>query len=528
MPTFHSHAVLEEAEAEYSVARQRKWTWYFALALILFSGFYFSDVLTRAAAKYFWYDELFTVYFCRLPNFSSLWNALRSGIDFNPPLFYLVTRASESLFGEGLIATRLPEILGFWVFCLSLFTFVSRRAGLLPGIIAMLLPLQSGAYFYAYEARPHGIVLGLCGVAIVCWQRMNDDVHAKWWPWAFSLCLFGAFMMHCYALVLVAPFVLTEAFRFIETRRVRPKVWFAIITPAALASLVYLPLLRSFHSGHTGDVLDGFRPDWARVMQFYSSLLTANVLVMFCIIILVLLYPLSTRRSREAIVPVQMPATKGDITLVLWFLTVPCWGALLASVVHGPFFGRYFLSAVIGISVVLAFGAAFRADRRIAAVLLIVLAGSLLFRFSRLLHQHREGWGEALKEPSTEMVLTTTPGQPLFGFPLPEPQVSSMPIAVLDPLSFIYLVHYDPSEKSRFFLVEKGGSSFSNFAKLCPISFNASETLMQFAGAHRNFFVLGDQKRGFPLRRFTQLGYCVSTYREDGDRYLAELHRGCK
>jgi hypothetical protein len=86
--------------------------------LAVFSIAYFGLTFYRASRKLFWFDELFTVYLCRLPDFKSVWHAVLNGVDFNPPVLYLVTRFSERSFGEGHIATRLPEILGFWVFCL--------------------------------------------------------------------------------------------------------------------------------------------------------------------------------------------------------------------------------------------------------------------------------------------------------------------------------------------------------------------------------------------------------------------------
>jgi hypothetical protein len=136
-----------------------------------FSIFYFADVCLRASEKYFWYDEFFTLHLSRLPGFGVLWQALREGADFNPPLFYALTKASHAVFGTGQIGTRMPEIVGFWVFCLCLFAFVNRRAGAIAGSIAMLFPMLTGAFYYAYEARPYGVVLGFCGLAMFCWQR---------------------------------------------------------------------------------------------------------------------------------------------------------------------------------------------------------------------------------------------------------------------------------------------------------------------------------------------------------------------
>ena len=100
--------------------------------IVVFTGYYFSDVYIRASEKYFWFDELITVYLCRL-TFRHIWEALRHGADFNPPLFYFLTKTAETLFGEGLVTTRLPSIVGFWCFCICLYLVVSKRAGPLAG-----------------------------------------------------------------------------------------------------------------------------------------------------------------------------------------------------------------------------------------------------------------------------------------------------------------------------------------------------------------------------------------------------------
>jgi hypothetical protein len=47
------------------------------------STVYFVDLFLRASQKCFWFDELFTIYLCRLPNFKSTWTAVTHGADFN-------------------------------------------------------------------------------------------------------------------------------------------------------------------------------------------------------------------------------------------------------------------------------------------------------------------------------------------------------------------------------------------------------------------------------------------------------------
>ena len=109
------------------------------------SAVYFADIFLKASQKCFWFDELFVVYLCRLPSFRDTWTAVVHGADFNPPLFYLMTRGAQRLFGEGLIATRLPEIVGVWLFCMCLFLFVARRAGVISGFIAGAFPFYFGS-----------------------------------------------------------------------------------------------------------------------------------------------------------------------------------------------------------------------------------------------------------------------------------------------------------------------------------------------------------------------------------------------
>ena len=163
------------------------------MGVLLISALYFADTLLRASLKTFWYDELVTVYLCKLPTFGATWAAvLHGGADLNPPLLYLLTRWSQYLFGEGLISTRLPEILGFWLFTLCLYSFASRRLGQLRGAIAALFPVFTLAHYYAYEARPHGILLGSFGLMMLCWQRAREGRKVLLWAFLLWLAIFPA------------------------------------------------------------------------------------------------------------------------------------------------------------------------------------------------------------------------------------------------------------------------------------------------------------------------------------------------
>ncbi len=193
------------------VPRPDRWSRTTVACIVLVSLLYFADMALRASHKCFWFDELYTVSLCRLPDLSSTWAAVTHGVDFNPPLLYVFTRGVQWMFGEGLIVTRLPAMIGVWIFCLCLFFFVTRRAGVIAGFIAGAFPFFTLVQYYAYEARSHGVSLAWCGLALVCWQRRKEEASGIWLA-GFGLSFLGALLTHVYAVYLVIPFVVVEVF----------------------------------------------------------------------------------------------------------------------------------------------------------------------------------------------------------------------------------------------------------------------------------------------------------------------------
>ena len=88
------------------------------------------------AMRRLWFDEVYTDYMCRLPDLAAVWSALKEGADFNPPLFYIATRASLSALGGGLLGIRLPAVVGFLVMCSA--CSGSFRVGVRPATLLRL------------------------------------------------------------------------------------------------------------------------------------------------------------------------------------------------------------------------------------------------------------------------------------------------------------------------------------------------------------------------------------------------------
>src|SRR5262249_41637938 len=148
--------------------------------------------------------------------------------DQTPPLPFLITRAALALFGANDVAIRLPEVIGFWVMGICLFLFVSRRAPAVYGFLAMLFPLVTGAYQYAYEARSYGLVLGFSGLALICWQSAAGKSRRLLPLIVLALSLAAALSCHYYSAFVFLALAFGETVRSISRRRLDFPIWCAL------------------------------------------------------------------------------------------------------------------------------------------------------------------------------------------------------------------------------------------------------------------------------------------------------------
>ncbi len=478
--------------------RTRLSTLFTYLPPILFSLFYFLVTYLRSSQKYFWFDEFATRDICRLPMHSVL-EVLRQGADFNPPLFFLVTKVSIALLGETLIGMRAPEIVGFWVLCLCIYSIVYRYSGWLAASVAMLLPMVTGAYYYAYEARPHGIVLGMCGLAFVCWQSAIGTSRPRRWLLLFSVCLLAAFLLHCYAILICIPFAVFEVVHFVQGRRIRWPMWISMAAPVSIAIAFYVPLLLSYRKYATNtDYQSLFPPSVGALSGFYVYLVAPCI---FVILISVALFAIAnvrgfrdSERSRPRTARGPMP----EVIVSLGFLFLPVLGVILAVIVRGPFFGRYFLTTSLGLCVLIGLAAGLRHSVNwIAVVLATFLALPVLWNSAALLWHRSHGTAEDLAEPSTGFDMNSSLGGPLERYNLLTSHSNgSNPIAVLDPLDFLYLVHYAPDLRSRLYYIQGAPNDFAyigfrNFHAWAPFKFNRELTKKELLALSPHALVYG-------------------------------------
>jgi hypothetical protein len=451
-----------------------------AVWFILIGILYFIVTALYAGRK-FWFDEVVTFYVARLPGMGAVWKALMDGADFNPPLFFAATRAAIAVFGAGEYAVRIPAMFGFFALCSGLYLFVSRRAGTSFGFAAMLLPMVTGAFVYATEARAYGMMLGFCGVALVAWQRANDQVRRAGWLALLTVSLTAALLTHCYAVLMLVPFGLGALVRDCSRRRMDWGIWLCLVIPA-FAVLSYLPLLSAVKSFAVDNPV--FRPDFYSFSRFYDFLLSPAVWPLLGGAVMLTFAADPTRRgSWREVLPTH------ELAAALGFLLVPALAILLAVFVSHIFMLRYGLGAVIGVAILVSTGSSAATGRsKAAGAALVLLLG---------------GWFAGSAASTVLGLLATPQGETLPGQAPFEQLRPELPVVISSGLLFLELDHYAPPAVAGrlHYLMDdeiarkKTGSdvfdkSFLVFRRWFPIR-GRLEDYKTFLAAHPKFLLYG-------------------------------------
>ena len=522
-----SQAQVEKQRSAFRVSNRE--TWLVVVATVAFSLFYFLDIYLRSSEKYFWYDELFTSFLCKM-SFPSLWTAVKAGADQNPPLFYLLTKASTAILGHGRLATRLPEITGFWIFCLCLFRFVTRRAGVVVGFVVMFFPVFTGAFYYAYEARPHGIVLGFCGLALVCWQMMIEHRERNTWNVAFSLCLLGAFLTHCYAITLTVPFGVAQMVESIRSRHVRWKGWLAIALPASIACLTYIPLLRSAHLMGDGSQVLAIAPhNWSRVLAFYVFLLSPSLLLLITALALGTVVKFLENRAERPEGRDESELRILEFVLAAAFLALPVFGVILAKLVNTNVVSRYFLSALAGVCILLGFF--LQSAKRMhwaTCTLACIMAMTALGSVSLVFRHRRHGVLEPLADPSSNFTMNASLTGPMGRYSWLLSHVRpGEPIFLPWEADVVYFSNYAPDVAPRTYYIQWNETDvFGRFLRTLqhwyPVHYNVARP-DEFFHSTPEFAVIGPDWATFTLGRFIRAGGTITSFDVGDDRFVAQV-----
>jgi len=458
--------------------------------LAVFSITYFAITSVLAWHKLLWNDELFTLYIARLPTYADIWSFLASGVEQLPPTFHILARLCVKLFGVNPWALRLPEILGVGVMSLCLFVVVSRRSSAAYGLVAMLLPLVTHVLYYATEARPYGLVLGCAALSLLCWQSVASEHRRVLSLLGLTGSLAAALASHYYAVFILMPLAAGEIARTVVRRRLDPSVWLAFAL-ATLPLWVFLPLIQS---GRRVGATFWARPRWFHMVTFYQDLLglTASGGIFLFLGILVLLTTYALVRSSIGAEPKHRATSRipmHEVVAALGYLAVPALAVLLAKVATGAFTNRYALGAVLGLALIIPWGAYLILDGR--ATLGIALAAVLLSWFVA-----KDGI-----EPAVNARRALATFQDTLAF-LRGAAPADAPLVIASPHLFLQLSYYAPpplasrlvyltdtAASMRYFETDTVELGLQEFRRWTPMSI---EDYPSYVREHRRFLLYGD------------------------------------
>ncbi len=203
-----------------------------------------------------------------------MWSTLATGVEQTPLSFYVGTRASLEVLGDGGIAMRLPELLGFLLMSVCVFSFVERRTSPLYGLLAAVFPVATIAYGYAYEARAYGLVLGFSAAALLCWQVAAEGRHRRLAAAGTAVALAAAVGSHYYAVLILIPLLAGEAARATARRQVDWLV-LASFCGALVPLAAFAPLIAEAEDYST---TFWAQPTWHAAIRFYPDSLMDRAL----------------------------------------------------------------------------------------------------------------------------------------------------------------------------------------------------------------------------------------------------------
>jgi hypothetical protein len=493
------------------------------LCFLLLTLFIAIGLLDRSLSRPLWHDELFTFYIAQAPTLPELLRDTRI-IDLNPPLSYLLTRASFALFGINDLTCRLPEMAGFLLALLSLFLFVRRRAGTLYGLLAALLFFTGSAGTLAAEARPYGLLLGFAALSLLAWQKARDHDRLA----LPLLCLggFGMLLSHVFGLILWGLFAAVEFVKVLRCGSIEWRLVAAWLLPL-ICTVTYIPILRTH--GHM-IFPAAYQPGLHTAFDFYDTWLEREARILLLTgLILALLFG---RRTLQKSSPSAFTQTDWLTALFLFAFPVVILVQFIRS--HAAFFPRYGAAGNLGLCLLTVMLLAWWTARDTRAALLclalVLWSSGQLPPTLKALRRHR--------------IFTSAAPTPEFCEPcaLSARIDPSVPFVDASGLTFLEMDHRedDAMDRRLFYLTDPTASTqyahtniFESMAlekSLFPIRANVS-TYASFTRAHHRFFVFGryDYPEDWLLRKLLADGASLrlvaettSSYR-DKDLYLVTL-----
>jgi len=428
--------------------------------------------------RHLWYDELYTYYLAHSPSLSQVVQRTVA-MDLAPPLMHLATRFSDELFGPGIVAFRLPAVLGFFFGSLLLHVSLAKRIGKIWAAVA-ILAFWSGEFFlYSTEARPYGLLIFFFALGVYSLDHARSGNFRGLGAAGLVVAVAGMLLSHMFGLFSVAPLFASELMRTYKRRQVDWLIWVALVVPLC-AGAIYIPILRRFGAAETSPSVTAFS---RKLVVFFGK----SALALGIPVGLSLLGIWQLRRSQGLGLPQGniAPASAWEDIALLATLALPPFAInLLFLRTHSAFFDRYCITSGFAICVccALVLRWAARLTRGADWMCLWIFAGAVIY--ANVL-------GPAIQRSLGPVYPKSV-----------EEVMPDLPVVVVSGISFLEVDHYAQGDflKRVYYVTDADGfakyahaSSFEGMAdlkKIFPIRANV-EKFSEFRKAHPHFLILG-------------------------------------
>jgi hypothetical protein len=446
--------------------------------LVIFTLAYIPYVIARTLQKPLWYDELATLAISRLPSLHALFGALYQGFEATPPFIYLLIHWSTRLPGNELITARLPGMFGFWLCCVCLYLFLSRRGWRTSALLGLLFPFVTGLLYYATEARPYGMVIGLSALSLLAWQHaLEPNGQRIIWLAVLFLSLAGTIYSHWYGVLTPFALLCGEICIWLESRRLD---WLRIgVIIGSYAVLIFLIPIMKAETHRLG--VNWAQPYLQTTIEFYLFALTPFLFPMLAIATVVALLQRMGVRDRDLTPRGSLHFE--ELVAAFAFFLIPFMGYVLGLIVRG-YTGRYTIASLVGMAVLFWWLANHYFRGALSASFIAVIVLCCFIGVNELRDIRR-----AIRY-SLDMKL-----QDVFPFPFPD----NLPIVVQDPRDYLQMAHYAKPElaKRLYYLADPNISlqytgsvgldiSLTDLSKILPLHVVPYQSFLE---SHRQFLL---------------------------------------
>jgi 4-amino-4-deoxy-L-arabinose transferase-like glycosyltransferase len=438
-----------------------------------------------------WYDELSTFHLSFSPSWSGIFVALGNGADVMPPFYFICVKIAGFFIGHNELAVRLPAIIGFWMFLIVVYMYLSRKAGAIVGWLGILFGLLN--LEFAVEGRPYALALGLSAGAYAAWMLATEGKRVKLMKSLMFLCLFLAFLTHYYASIIFVPLFVAEVWRIIRQPTSDKTIILAMLGSAS-AYLVGAPFIlaaREFSShfwNHPDVSMVGLSYRYFLGKEFFVWVM--RIFFLAALVGHIVWFFSATKKITNKI------ASHEKIALGL-VLLVPIFIYCMSFVTHA-FTERYAMITVLGLALALPLYISYIFKNNF--YLMLVVCVLLVYVNGRVLHEYlRFNMNYTMTIQTCLSELATLPLQ------------DHVPIAVTEAHLFTDLYHYaSPSLQQRLVYVTdidneiryKGFDSdyrtLTGAAKVYPLPIVDTTN---FLNTTKEFYILGNPNWILPSSR---------------------------